>query len=142
MLLPLEDYKKIINSMPILCIDSIILNSENQYLLVKRKNEPLKSKYWVPGGRIFHYENLDIALNRVLLSEVNINAQNLNKKFVGIYQDFFNENAFNSKSKYHTISIVFQISLVNDYTIKLDYQSEDYIWANELPERFLNKIIK
>lgn len=142
MLLPLDDYKKIIKSMPILCIDVIIINPQKKYLLVKRKNEPLKSEYWIPGGRIFHYENINNGIDRILHNEVNIIANDLKKFFIGVYQDFFNENSFESNTKYHTISIVFQINIDNKFQIKLDNQSENYIWSDKLPNRFVNNIIK
>jgi colanic acid biosynthesis protein WcaH len=142
MLLPTEEYKKIITSIPIVCIDIIIQNSENKYLLVKRINEPLKGDYWVPGGRIMHCETIDIALNRILMAELKIDAKNLQKNFIGVYQDFFTENSFESKIKYHTISIVHKIFLIKRINVVLDNQSEDYIWSDELPSRFVNKTIK
>ncbi len=141
MFLSIEEYKKVISTMPILCTDVIIKNIQNKYLLVKRNNEPLKSLYWVPGGRILHFETIDNALNRILNKEVNINSLNLEKKFIGVYQDFFNENSFESNTKYHTLSIVFEIYISEKIDILLDSQSEDYIWSDTLPNRFLNKII-
>ena len=38
-------YKKIMESMPIVCVDALIINEKKEYLLVKRKNEPLKNKF-------------------------------------------------------------------------------------------------
>ncbi len=142
MYLPLKEYQNIISKMPVLCTDIIVTNPDTKYLLVKRNNEPLKSSYWVPGGRILHYETIDNALNRILLKEVNINSFNLEKKFTGVYQDFFNKNSFESNTKYHTISIVFQLFISKDILIKLDNQSENFIWSDKLPNRFVKNIIK
>jgi len=142
MFLPTEEYKKIIKSIPIVCIDLIIQNLENKYLLVKRINEPLKGYYWVPGGRIMHYETIDNALYRILMAELKIEAENLQTNVIGVYEDFFDQNSFESNIKYHTISIVHKIFLKNIINIELDNQSEDYIWSNELPSRLVNKTIK
>lgn len=141
MILPLEQYKKMIRTMPILCTDIVIKNNFNKYLLVNRKNEPLKSIFWVPGGRIMHFETIEDAINRIAQKEVNISTTNIKKRFIGVYQDFFNENSFESNTKYHTISIVYEIKILEFLNIKLDKQSESFIWSDSLPERFLNKII-
>ena len=45
-------YKKIWLEMPIPCVDIIFQNKEGYFLLLKRNNEPLKSEFWLPGGRI------------------------------------------------------------------------------------------
>jgi colanic acid biosynthesis protein WcaH len=122
--------------MPIVCIDLIVENSEKKYLLLKRINQPLKGDYWVPGGRIMHYENIDNAINRILMTEVKIDAGVLSKDFLGVYQDFFTENSYESNIKYHTISLVHKLIVPNNIYVKLDNQSEKFIWANELPSRF------
>ena len=55
--LPDQEYRKIINSMPIFCIDFLI-TWEKQYLLLQRKEEPLKNDYWVVGGRLLFKETI------------------------------------------------------------------------------------
>lgn len=41
-LIPADEYARIIEVLPILCVDVIVQNSKGEYLLVKRANEPLK----------------------------------------------------------------------------------------------------
>ena len=52
MFVPEERYREIIESVPIVCVD-IIVKARQGFLLVKRKNAPLKDEFWVIGGRIF-----------------------------------------------------------------------------------------
>ena len=47
-----ERYKAIVEAVPICCVD-LIIKSKGKILLVKRKNEPLKGEFWLPGGRIY-----------------------------------------------------------------------------------------
>jgi hypothetical protein len=89
-----------------------------------------------------HYETIDNALNRILIAELKLDAEILQTKVIGVYQDFFDQNSFESNIKYHTISIVHKIFVTNIINIELDNQSEDYIWSNELPSRLVNKTIK
>ena len=41
-MIPEDLYKQILSVMPIICVDVVIRNDKGQYLLVQRKNEPLK----------------------------------------------------------------------------------------------------
>ena len=48
--IPEPEYKELIKKMPIFCGDFLIF-AEKKYLLIKRKEEPVKDVYWVVGGR-------------------------------------------------------------------------------------------
>lgn len=41
-MIPEESYKMILDNMPIVCIDSVVVNADGEYLLVKRNNHLLK----------------------------------------------------------------------------------------------------
>ena len=127
-------YKKIIKSLPIVCVDVIIKNSKDQYLLVKRKNNPLKGQWWVVGGRIEHLEYAREAAIRKIKEEINLNIEHL--IFEGVYEDKFQNNAF-EEAPYHTVSLVFSCKIDNDETIILDNQSDNWIWSDKLPQRLI-----
>ena len=40
-LIPIKEYSRIIEVLPILCVDVAVQNSKGEYLLVRRTNEPL-----------------------------------------------------------------------------------------------------
>ena len=63
-MIPKEFYKEILKVIPIVCVDIVICNSKGLYLLVKRKNEPLKGWWWVVGGRVLHGETAKEAAAR------------------------------------------------------------------------------
>ena len=44
--IPEEEYQKILKTMPVFCGDFLIF-AEKKYLLIKRKEEPVKDVYWV-----------------------------------------------------------------------------------------------
>ena len=87
MMLEKNLYKKIMESVPIICVDVIIINEKNQYLLVKRKNEPLKNKFWMVGGRLNKNELLIEGIKRKLKDEVGIKKGLI--KYVGFFESFF-----------------------------------------------------
>ena len=77
-----KKYLKIIQSLPISCVDIIIKNKNDEYLLVI-KIEPLKNHYFLIGGRVYLNETLSAA-KRKLNEELNQNKF----EFIGVYQDF------------------------------------------------------
>jgi len=132
-MIPASEYKKIVDQMPIVCIDAIIMNHKGQYLLVRRKNEPLKDEFWLPGGRLLKNETLHDAVHRKVLQELGIDSHIVMP--IGVYEDFFDKSPLNAKDGLHTISIVFLVT-VGNLDISLDDQSDEWNWFDHLPERF------
>ena len=135
--IPADDYTRIINVLPILCVDVVIQNPRDEYLLVKRASEPLKDQWWVVGGRVHKGETMEQAAIRKVKEEVSLDIKNL--RLIGYYEEIFRENSFNLKSGLHTISIVFSTVVDESQQVKLDYQSTDWKYSNELPAEFLYK---
>lgn len=135
-MIPDKDYRRIIEQLPIICVDAIIINDKKQYLLVRRKNEPLKGEYWVPGGRLFKNESLQDAVKRKVRQELGIESNIIMP--VGVYEDFYEKGPFNIEG-YHALSIVYLMAVESE-NIQLDDQSDDWGWFDQLPER-LKKMI-
>src|SRR5215510_12408575 len=72
MTLPHEEYKKVLSAIPIVCVDCLVVNENEEYLLVKRANPPLKGEYWVPGGRLYKNERILDAVHRKMREEIGI----------------------------------------------------------------------
>ncbi len=131
-MIPVEEYKKIVKQMPITCVDVVIMNHKGQYLLVRRKNQPLLGEYWVPGGRLLKNETLHDAVMRKVQQELGIKSHIVMP--LGVYEDFFDKCPLNVESGLHTISIVYLVILEGG-DVQLDDQSDDWAWFDELPER-------
>jgi len=135
--IPEEEYARILEVLPILCVDIAVRNSKGEYLLVKRGNEPLKGEWWVPGGRVLKGETLEQAAIRKVEEEVGIKVDSV--KPMGYYEDTAHTNRFASRVPLHSVSVVF-LAVVDDFDgIKLDSQSLDWKRAKEMPEDFLIK---
>ena len=138
MMLEKNLYKKIMESVPIICVDVIIMNEKNQYLLVKRKNEPLKNKFWMVGGRLNKNELLIEGIKRKLKEEVGIKKGLI--KYVGFFEEFFKKTEQKINGNFHTISFVYIAYVSSKTKIIIDEQSKDFKWFNKLPPTF-KKII-
>ena len=104
--LPDQEYRKIINSMPIFCIDFLI-TWEKQYLLLQRKEEPLKNDYWVVGGRLLFKETIKDAAKRIQEREIGRYFSKF--KEIG-FSNYFFPSKPGSKAT-HTPAILYKISV-------------------------------
>ena len=138
MFIPEQFYRDIMKSVPIICVDLIIKNQDAKFLLVKRNNEPLKDVFYVVGGRVHLGETLQDAGRRKLFEEVGLETKTMES--VGVYQDFFKENAFETCELYHTVSFVFATEIYTHPEIQLDKDAVDYVWSDTLPTRFVDHL--
>jgi len=122
--------------MPLLCVDGVIRNPSGQILLVKRRNEPLKNSWWVPGGRVLKGESVDRAFRRKMLEELGIRV----RKFLCIgYCEASSVRHLGIESeggRLHTLSIVLETRFESTNVI-LDSQSSDWGFFDKLPTRFV-----
>jgi len=133
-------YRQILQSMPIPCIDVLVKNTKGQYLLIKRKHEPLKDIFWTPGGRINKNETLETALRRIVKLELNSEVKTL--KAVGYFEDFFEKSKLQISNGFHVLSFAYLVTLENENII-LDNTSFEWGWFDKLPERYKQyKLVK
>jgi len=133
-LIPLEQYKKIIQILPVLCVDVIITNPRGEYLLIKRRNEPCKGQWWVVGGRVLKGETLKEGVVRKVRQETGLIVKKAWS--IGYFEHRSKVNFFGLKMPYHAVSVVFAVGVDNDVKIRLDEQSEEWKFAKRLPVDF------
>ena len=97
-MLSLDDFKNVVKHTPLIALDLVIRNNEDKILVGLRNNEPAKSYYFVPGGRILKNETFNDALKRISASEIGISLSQKDIKVMGIYEHIYNENYFCDKT--------------------------------------------
>jgi colanic acid biosynthesis protein WcaH len=100
-----RDLIEVIKKTPLVSIDLIIENSQNQILLGLRKNAPAKDFWFVPGGRILKDESIPHAFNRIAKDELGINLACEKANFIGVFEHWYPDN-FTQKQKASTHYIV------------------------------------
>jgi 8-oxo-dGTP diphosphatase len=70
---------------PALTTDCVIFDIEGRVLVVRRKNEPFKGSYALPGGFVDIGETVEAACRREVHEEVGIEVGDLT--LVGVYSD-------------------------------------------------------
>ena len=70
---------------PLLTTDCVICDQDGRVLLIRRKNEPFKGAYALPGGFVDIGETVEAACRREVLEEAGLTVGEL--QLVGVYSD-------------------------------------------------------
>lgn len=128
-MLPLETFKTMIVSTPLVSIDLIVRNNEGQILLGKRTNRPAKGYWFVPGGRILKDESFESAFNRLIKAELDLTE--VVSKFKGVYQHFYDDNFSEEEFTTHYVVLAYEISFNGELSSLPVEQHSGYQWLAE-----------
>lgn len=130
--IPLSLYRRIHALVPLVCVDLVVvgrLRGTKSFLLVKRKNQPERGKWWFPGGRIFKNERLHVAALRKLKEETGLKGSI--KAQLGIYE-YFSRVGYFPKMSSHMLAVVYMVEVPARGNIMLDFQSSDKKWFDKI----------
>lgn len=131
--IPDNEYKYILENMPISCVDLIVFH-EGKVLLVRRNQNPSGGELSVPGGRILKNETFVEAVKRKAKEEVGLDVR-ITKK-VGFFEFFDRRGMFKDlKTGIHSVTCVFVVTLTKkDFNIKLDETSSEFVWITKIED--------
>ena len=130
-----EEWKFVVRSAPIYAMDLIIFSKEKGILLGKRKNNPAKGFYFVPGGRIYKNEKRDLGFKRISTNEIGVTLDFTNSELIDIFEHFYNTSKW-SHDEISTHYIV-EARLININSevekniTNSDNQHSDFIWVKD-----------
>ena len=135
--IPQDLYNDILLTMPISCVDVVIVHN-GQFLLVRRKDEPAKGKWWLPGGRVHKGELLKDCAKRKALDEVGINC------YVGPIvhtEETMFETGVNGIPT-HSINVCYMLTPKYNTEVELDDHSVNYEWYDWVDESWSDYVKK
>ena len=125
---------------PKLTTDGVILNDDS-ILLIKRKNNPFKDKWALPGGFVEYGETVEDSVIREILEETSLNTTI--KDIVGIYSHPSRD------PRGHVVSIVYLLDIISGNLKGGDDATEARFFnLDDLPElsfdhdKIINDVIK
>lgn len=129
--LPEEVFGEIVKSTPLVSIDLIIENPDNEILLGWRSNPPAKDCWFVPGGRILKDEKYADAFQRIVMSETGLSYTLQDSAFLGVYEHIYSGDNYCNDPSYgtHYIVLAYRIRLDEALQNLPDEQHENYWWA-------------
>ncbi|MCG6405522.1 GDP-mannose mannosyl hydrolase [Vibrio fluvialis] len=126
-----KTFKTVVASTPLVSIDLVIRNSDNQILLGLRTNRPAQGFWFVPGGRICKDETFEQAFERLTKAELGQVVSWSKAQFMGPYQHLYNHNFSGTDFSTHYVVLGYQIVLDIDLDALPVEQHNNYKWWNE-----------
>lgn len=115
---------------PMVTVDVILISkkSDRKLLLIKRKNDPYKNTWALPGGFVELNEELHEAAQRELMEETSVEIKNLNQ--------FKTYGTLGRDPRGRTISVIYFGFIDAPVSVKADDDAADAAWfaMNDLPE--------
>lgn len=112
---------------PKITVDGIIIK-DDEIILIKRKYEPYKNSWALPGGYVEYNEKTEDAIIREIFEETGIKTK-INK-LIGVYSDPKRD------PRGHTISIIYELKIIKGKIKSGDDASEvDFFKFDNIPEK-------
>ena len=127
-----ELYSRILQVMPIPCVDLLVVGDADKVLLLLRKNEPAADQWWFPGGRVLLGEERREAAIRKLKEECSLVSTQFQE--IGTFDILFNDGP---KPCIHSITTLFKLKVGPEPNIRLDHQSYEACWLT--PREWLGR---
>lgn len=123
-----DTFEKIVNNTPLVSID-ICLVHNSKILLGKRTNEPLKGRWFTPGGRIFKNEPWQECMRRVAYSELGLVIEDL-PSFVlmGVWDHIYENSIMDENLSTHYVNLPHYCILGEKPVLHKDQQHNDLRW--------------
>jgi len=118
----------VITATPLISIDLIIKNSQNQYLVGLRHNRPAKGCWFVPGGRIRKDESIGSAFLRLTMNELGISLEITEANFIGPYEHFYKDSFSNENISTHYVVLGYEINIDVPLDELPQEQHSQYCW--------------
>ena len=127
-MLDTNTFKAVIESTPLVSIDLCVIWN-GQILLGKRNNEPLKGRWFTPGGRIHKNKTwqgvlLGIAEVELGLSKIAIEEFEL----MGIWDHFYSNSALDQSTSTHYVNLPHYAEFKSKPQIIMDDQHVEVDW--------------
>ena len=106
---------------PAITVDMIIFNNQNELVLIKRKNNPYKNYWALPGGFIEYNEEAEHAAIREAKEETNLDIEL--KKLIGVY------SKADRDPRGHTITIAYT-AIIKEGILKSNSDAKDTMFIN------------
>lgn len=108
---------------PLLTTDCVVFDREGRILLIRRKNEPFRGAFALPGGFVEIGETVEAACRREVLEETGITIGALH--LVGVYSDPGRD------PRGHTVSIAYMARVPPATRPQAGSDAEDAQWLGD-----------
>ena len=126
-----QTFQTVVAYTPLISIDLIIENHQDQVLLGQRLNKPAQHYWFVPGGRILKDETMAQAFARLTKMELGIELQLSQAELIGPFEHFYSNNYFNDQFTTHYVVLGYRIKCELNILTLPDEQHGKYKWFDK-----------
>ena len=127
-MLDAQTFKTVIENTPLVSID-LCLVCNGQILLGKRRNDPLKGRWFTPGGRIHKNETWQDALLRISEAELGLICIAVEDfSLMGMWDHFYSNSAVDQNTSTHYVNLPHYAEWQTKPDITLDGQHSECKW--------------
>lgn len=120
-------FKVVLESTPLVSIDLLVVNNQQQVLLGRRNNRPAENYWFVPGGRIQKNESLAAAFSRLTKEELGQQLSIECATLQGAYDHFYADCVYGEDISTHYVALAYILPLsINDGLPTV--QHSEYKW--------------
>lgn len=139
---PLDIFKTTVRYFPTVSINILAENKNSEFLFLKRKNNPVKEWWWVPGGRLMNGETMAESVLHVLKAETGLTGEviALSKEYMEEIWDTkdFTEadwKNYDPETRFvHYISTAAYVRIHDAAAMTIDDQSAEILWSKTPPK--------
>lgn len=125
------DFRQLIKEAPLVSIDFVVRDETGNILLLRRKTNPAKGFFFVPGGRIFKNESKEAAAARISKRELGAAVNLTEARFIGVFDHVYEENRFDEEGYgTHYVALGYEIRK-NEHTRITDDEHDEWVWLSE-----------
>jgi colanic acid biosynthesis protein WcaH len=127
-MLDAQTFKTVIENTPLVSID-LCLVCDNQLLLGKRNNDPLKGEWFTPGGRIHKNETWQDALLRIAEAELGLRGIAVEGfALMGVWDHFYSNSVVDQNTSTHYVNLPHYAEFKSKPKITIDDQHGEFQW--------------
>jgi colanic acid biosynthesis protein WcaH len=137
--LPETFYAQYVHNCIVSCVDCVIVRADKetgdkQCILVERRDNPAKGKWWFPGGRQFKGETFFRAAERKTRTETGLKGTAT--QVLGVWNTFFDTSAWDVKGVKgtQTVNVAVYIEVPDGSEVFLDNTSDRFRWISMNPD--------
>jgi colanic acid biosynthesis protein WcaH len=124
-----ELFETIVDCTPLISIDLIVRDENDEVLLGERLNAPAREFWFTPGGRIYKNEPMAEAFRRISRDELGFEVPMDQAQFIGTFEHFYDDSVFGDHVSTHYVVLAYSLIASNDQIVIND-QHNTYRWQS------------
>jgi colanic acid biosynthesis protein WcaH len=127
--LPIPEFERAVGALPLVSVDWVLINPSGQILLGHRRNAPARLWWFTPGGRVRKNEPLANCLQRVVVSELGLDAINVHgARLMGVWDHFYEDSAVSAEISTHYVNLPHLVQLSHSLVLNALPTDQHIAW--------------